>query len=195
MKKVLQLATLSLTLASSIAIAQENIAFINVDRLYANHPDRMLELKKLEEEFKTPAEKLKAEEQKLTEKKQALEKEIDEKVKKLEKDAPKLRSADIKKRQDEIAKLAEKSDAEFKKLVEEHQKNVNDFQTKGQQRENEINQRLFADIQTATNNVAKAKNYTIVLDEKTAIYSAESKDITEEVLKAIPSSAGKSESK
>ncbi|QLB12635.1 periplasmic chaperone for outer membrane proteins Skp [Bisgaardia hudsonensis] len=186
MNKIVQLATLSLALSSSIAMAEENIAFINVDYLYVNHPARMVELKKLDAEFKEPADKLKAEEKKLADKKDALEKEIEDKVKKLEKEAPKLRSADIKKRQDEITKLAEKSDAEFKKLVSEHQKNVADFQAQGQKRENEINQKLLADIQSATNSIAKAKNYTIVLDGKTAIYAIEGKDITEDVLKAIP---------
>lgn len=190
MKKVVKLTALSLGLAlASTAMAQDNVAFINVDYLYVNHPARQAEFTKLDAEFKAPAEKLQAAEKALQEKKATFEKEIDGKVKALEKDAPKLRQADIKKRQDEIAKLAEKRDAEFKKLVEEHQKNVAEFQAAGQKRETEINQKLIADIQTATNNVAKAKNFSIVLDEKTAIYMAEGKNITEEVLKAIPAPA------
>ncbi|WP_040975992.1 MULTISPECIES: OmpH family outer membrane protein [Pasteurellaceae] len=190
MKKAVKLTALSLALAfSTAAMAEDNIAFINVDYLFANHPARKIELQKLDDEFKAPAEKLQAVEKSLQEKKAAFEKEIDGKVKALEKDAPKLRQADIKKRQDEISKLAAKRDGEFKALVDEHQKNVAKFREDGQKKEMAIQQKLLSDIQTAATEVAKAKNYTAVLDEKAAIYTADGKNITEEVLKAIPAPA------
>lgn len=189
MKNVVKLTALSIALGSSVAMASDNIAFVNTEYLFAKHPARQVELQKLDDEFKAPAEKLQAADKALVEKRTQFEKEIDAKAKALEKDAPKLRQADIKKRQDEIAKLVEKRDAEFKKLVEEHQKNVAEFQANGQKREAEINQRLLTEIQTATTNVAKAKNFTVVLDEKTAVYFADGKNITEEVLKAIPAPA------
>ena len=121
-------------------------------------------------------------------------------MKALEKDAPRLRQADIKKRQDEIssfakkrqdevAKLAQQRDADFKKLVEEHQKNVAKFQSDAQKRETELNKKVLTEIQTTATNVAKAKNYNIVLDEKTVVYTVEGKDITEDVLKALPQPA------
>ncbi|MBN6710545.1 OmpH family outer membrane protein [Haemophilus haemoglobinophilus] len=189
MKNVVKLTALSIAFGSSVAMASDNIAFINTEYLFAKHPARQVELQKLDEEFKAPAEKLQAADKALVEKRSQFEKEIETKAKALEKDAPKLRQADIKKRQDEIAKLAEKRNAEFNKLLEEHQKNVAEFQANGQKREAEINQRLLTEIQTATTNVAKAKNFTIVLDEKTAVYFADGKNITEEVLKAIPAPA------
>lgn len=213
MKKAVKLTALSLGLAfaSSFAMAEDNIAFLNVDYLFANHPGRQAELKKLDEEFKAPADKLKADEKVLQDKKVSFEKEIDNKaksiekevnakVKALEKDAPRLRQADIKKRQDEIssfakkrqdevAKLAQQRDADFKKLVEEHQKNVAKFQSDAQKRETELNKKVLTEIQTTATNVAKAKNYNIVLDEKTVVYTVEGKDITEDVLKALPQPA------
>ncbi|PJG81878.1 OmpH family outer membrane protein [Caviibacterium pharyngocola] len=190
MKKVVKLTALSLALAfSSSLMANDNIAFINVDYLFANHPARKVELQKLDDEFKAPAEKLQAAEKALQEKRTAFEKEIDGKVKALEKEAPKLRQADIKKRQDEIAKLAEKRDAEFKALVDKHQKDVAKFREDGQKRQMEVDQKLLTDIQNATTEVAKAQNFTAVLDEKAAIYSADGKNITEDVLKAIPAPA------
>lgn len=187
MKKTLKLTALTLALAfSSVAMAEDNIAFVNVDYLFANHPARQVELKKLDDEFKAPSEKLQAAEKALQDKKATFEKEINAKVKALDKDAAKLRQADIKKRQDEIAQLAQKRDAEFKKLLQEHQANVEKFRQEVQQRELEVQRKLSTDIQTATTNVAKAKKLTAVLDEKAAIYSAEGKNITDEVLKSIP---------
>lgn len=189
MKNVVKLTALSIALGSSVAMANDNVAVVNTAYLFSHHPALQVELQKLNEEFKAPAEKLQAEDNALGQKKEQFQKEVDAKVKALEKDAPKLRQADIKKRQDEIAKLIEKRNAEFKKLFEEHQKNIAEFQANKQKREIELDQRLSKEIQTATTNVAKAKNFTIVLDEKTAVYFADGKNITEDVLKAIPAPA------
>uniref|UniRef100_Q0I386 Outer membrane protein n=1 Tax=Histophilus somni (strain 129Pt) TaxID=205914 RepID=Q0I386_HISS1 len=189
MKNAVKLTALSIALGSSIAMASDNIAVVNTEYLFLNHPARLLEFQKLNKEFKAPAEKLEAADKALVEKRANFEKEIETKSKALEKDAPKLRQADIKKRQDEIAKLVTKRNDEFNKLVAEHQKNVAAFQAEAQKRDAEITQRLLKEVQTATTNVAKAKNFTIVLDEKTAIYVADGKNITEEVLKAIPAPA------
>ncbi|MFZ7217522.1 OmpH family outer membrane protein [Avibacterium avium] len=191
MKKAVKLTALSLALAlgSSVAMAEDNIAFVNVDYLFAHHPDRDAENRKTEADLKPTIEKLQADEKALQKKKAAFEKEIDGKVKALEKDAPKLRQADIKKRQDEITKLAQKRNDEYQKLAQAHQKDVNDFTKKVQQRDVEVQNKLAASIQAATTNVAKAKNYTAVLDEKAAIYAVDGKNITEEVLKAIPAPA------
>ncbi len=191
MKKAVKLTALSLALAlgSSVAMAEDNIAFVNVDYLFAHHPARQVEFKKLDDQFKAPSERLQAADKALQDKKAAFEKEIDGKVKALDKDAPKLRQADIKKRQDEIAKLAQKRDEEFKKLVQEHQENIAKFREETQKAEMEVERKLLTDIQTATTTVAKAKNYSAVLDEKVAVYAADGKNITEEVLKAIPAPA------
>lgn len=191
MKKAVKLTALSLALAlgSSVVMAEENIAFVNVDYLFANHPARQAEIKKLDDDLKAPSEKLQAEEKALQDKRKSFEKELDGKVKALEKDAPKLRQADIKKRQDEISKLAKKRDEEFQKLVQAHQQKVAEFRQDAQKRQAEIERKLLTEIQTATTDVAKAKKYTAVLDEKAAIYAAEGKNITEDVLKAIPAPA------
>lgn len=188
MKKAVKLSALSLAFAlgSSVAMASDNIAFVNSDYLFVNHPARQAELQKLDQEFKAPIEKLKAEEKALTDKKASFEKDIDGKINALKKDAPKLRQAEIKKRQDEITKLADKYDAELQKLGKEYQQHVAEFQQKGQQRENEINQKLLSDIQKASVEVAKSKNFTVVLDGKYGLAVSEGKDITDDVLKALP---------
>ncbi|MFQ1048273.1 OmpH/Skp family outer membrane protein, partial [Avibacterium paragallinarum] len=182
--------TLSFALAlGTSAVANDNIAFVNIDYLFAHHPARQVELQKLDDEFKSPSEKLQAAEKALQDKKSAFEKEIDGKVKALEKDAPKLRQAEIKKRQDEIVKLEQKREEEFKKLVADYQQQLEQFRQDVQKRQMDIQRKLASDIQTATSNVAKTKKYTIVLDDKASVYSVEGKDITEDVLKAIPAPA------
>ena len=60
MKKVVKLTALSLALAftSSLAMAEENIAFVSAEYLFQNHPDRKAIADKLESEFKPTADKL-----------------------------------------------------------------------------------------------------------------------------------------
>lgn len=188
MKKFAKLTALSviLGLGSSVAMAQENIALINVDYLYAHHPERAQAFKKLESELKAPAEKLKAEEQALVAKKNQFTKEIEGKIKALEKAAPKLRAKEIQKRKHEIDQLVQKHEAELKKLSAEFQQKVMAFNAESQQREVATNKRLLSEIQTATNKVAKEHKYTLVLNDKSVVYAGDNKNITQEVLKALP---------
>lgn len=187
MKKLAKLTTLSLVagLASSVAMAQENIGLINVAYLFSHHPDREASFEKLQEGAKAPAEKLKEEEKKLAETKAKFEKEVEDKLKSLEKDAPKLKAADIKQRQSDIEKFAQKREGELKTLVTAFQEKVMAFESENQQSAMNLNQRLLKDIETATQKVAKEKAYTLVLDEKAAVFAAEGKDITQDVLKAL----------
>ncbi|HBO37401.1 MAG TPA: hypothetical protein DD638_01930 [Pasteurellaceae bacterium] len=168
MKNVVKTTALSLALAltSSFAMAAENIAFINAAYLFQNHPDRQDVAKKLDDEFKAPAEKL-----------QANKKKIDDKIAALQKEAPKLRSADIKKREDEI-----------NKSMKDHDEQVQKFQIENEKRQNEERGRLLEGIQLATNTIAKEKGYTYVIDANSVVFAIDGKDITEDVLKAIPSS-------
>lgn len=107
MKKAVKVTALSLALAftSSLAMATENIAFISGDYLFQNHPDCKMVAEKLESEFKARVEKLTANKKSIDEKIAASQKKVEAKVAALQKDAPKLRSADIKKREEEINKL------------------------------------------------------------------------------------------
>ena len=191
MKKVVKLTALSLALAftSSLAMAEENIAFVNAEYLFQNHPDRKAVADKLESEFKPTADKL-AENKKQSDAKIAdVQKKVEAKVAALQKEAPKLRSADIKKREDDINKFANDEQTAINTLIAEHDKKAKEFQESYAKRENEETSKMVASIQTATNNVAKQKNYTLVLDDRSVVYAADGKNITEEVLKAIPAQA------
>lgn len=166
MKKTLKAAGISLTLAltTTIANAAENIAFINAGYIFQNHPARKSIADKFNKEFKAETDKLTAN-----------KKNIDNKIAALKKDAPRLRSADIKKREKEI-----------NNLIDAHQKAVKKFQQKSDDRQNQESARLLETIQVATNQVAKEKNYTLVLDANAIVFAADSKDISDDVLKALP---------
>ncbi|MBE2898042.1 OmpH family outer membrane protein [Pasteurellaceae bacterium 20609_3] len=165
MKNTMKMAglTLALALTSAFAQAEENIAYIDSAAIFQSHPDREAVAKKIDDELKGPAEKL-----------QAAEKKIVDKMKALEKEAPKLRRADIQKREDEINKLRQS-----------YQEQVNAFQQKNEKLQYEERAKLLQSIQEATNEVAKEKNYTYVIDANALVYAADGKDITKEVLDHI----------
>ena len=190
MKNIAKVTALALgiALASGYAAAEEKIAFINAGYIFQNHPDRQAVADKLDAEFKPVAEKLAASKKDVDDKIAAARKKVEAKVAALEKDAPRLRQADIQKRQEEINKLGAAEDAELQKLMQEQDKKVQEFQAQNEKRQAEERGKLLDSIQTATNNLAKAKGYTYVLDANSVVFAVEGKDITEEVLKSIPAS-------
>ena len=197
MKNIAKVTALALgiALASGYASAEEKIAFINAGYIFQHHPDRQAVADKLDAEFKPVAEKLAASKKEVDDKIAAARKKVEAKVAALEKDAPRLRQADIQKRQEEINKLAASEDAPLQKLMQEQDKKVQEFQAQNEKRQAEERGKLLDSIQTATNNLAKAKGYTYVLDANSVVFALEGKDITEEVLKSIPASEKAQEKK
>ena len=197
MKNIAKVTALALgiALASGYAAAEEKIAFINAGYIFQHHPDRQAVADKLDAEFKPVAEKLAASKKEVDDKIAAARKKVEAKVADLEKDAPRLRQADIQKRQEEINKLGAAEDAELQKLMQEQDKKVQEFQAQNEKRQAEERGKLLDSIQTATNNLAKAKGYTYVLDANSVVFAVEGKDITEEVLKSIPASEKAQEKK
>ncbi|HHS0407297.1 TPA: OmpH family outer membrane protein [Haemophilus influenzae] len=197
MKNIAKVTALALgiALASGYAAAEEKIAFINAGYIFQHHPDRQAVADKLDAEFKPVAEKLAASKKEVDDKIAAARKKVEAKVAALEKDAPRLRQADIQKRQEEINKLGVTEDAELQKLMQEQDKKVQEFQAQNEKRQAEERGKLLDSIQTATNNLAKAKGYTYVLDANSVVFAVEGKDITEEVLKSIPASEKAQEKK
>lgn len=197
MKNIAKVTALALgiALASGYASAEEKIAFINAGYIFQHHPDRQAVADKLDAEFKPVAEKLAASKKEVDDKIAAARKKVEAKVAALEKDAPRLRQADIQKRQEEINKLGATEDAGLQKLMQEQDKKVQEFQAQNEKRQAEERGKLLNSIQTATNNLAKAKGYTYVLDANSVVFAVEGKDITEEVLKSIPASEKAQEKK
>ena len=197
MKNIAKVTALALgiALASGYASAEEKIAFINAGYIFQHHPDRQAVADKLDAEFKPVAEKLAASKKEVDDKIAAARKKVDAKGAALEKDEPRLRQADIQERQEEINKLGAAEDAELQKLMQEQDKKVQEFQAQNEKRQAEERGKLLDSIQTATNNLAKAKGYTYVLDANSVVFAVEGKDITEEVLKSIPASEKAQEKK
>lgn len=197
MKNIAKVTALALgiALASGYASAEEKIAFINAGYIFQHHPDRQAVADKLDAEFKPVAEKLAASKKEVDDKIAAARKKVEAKVAALEKDAPRLRQADIQKRQEEINKLGATEDAGLQKLMQEQDKKLQEFQAQNEKRQAEERGKLLDSIQTATNNLAKAKGYTYVLDANSVVFAVEGKDITEEVLKSIPASEKAQEKK
>ncbi|WP_293729367.1 OmpH family outer membrane protein [uncultured Actinobacillus sp.] len=165
MKNFVKATALSLALgfASASAMAEENIAFVNAAVVFQNHPEREAIGQSLEKQFKAEADKL-----------AASKKSIDGKIAALQKDAKNLRSADIKKREDEI-----------NKLMRAHDEKARQFQQETANAEREETAKLLESIQVATNKLAKEKGYTYVIDANSVVYAVDGKDITEDVLKAV----------
>lgn len=188
MKNVLKITALSvgIALASGFAAADENIAFINASYLFQNHPDRQAIADKLDAQLKPTADKLAASKKSIDEKIVESRKKVEAKVAALQKDAPRLRQADIQKREEEINKFGASEEAEITKLMQEQDKKVAEFQEQSDKLQAEARAKLLESIQTATNNLAKAKGYTYVLDANSVVFAVDGKDITEEVLKSIP---------
>ena len=197
MKNIAKVTALALgiALASGYASAEEKIAFINAGYIFQHQPDRQAVADKLDAEFKPVAEKLAASKKEVDDKIAAARKKVEAKVAALEKDAPRLRQADIQKRQEEINKLGATEDAGLQKLMQEQDKKDQEFQAQNEKRQAEERGKLLDSIQTATNNLAKAKGYTYVLDANSVVFAVEGKDITEEVLKSIPASEKAQEKK
>lgn len=197
MKNVVKITALSLgiALASGFAAAEENIAFINAGYIFQHHPDRQAVADKLDAEFKPVVDQLAASKKDIDEKIAAARKKVEAKVTALEKDAPRLSKADIQKRQEEINKLSASEDATLNKLMQEQDKKVQEFQVQNDKRQAEERGKLLDSIQNATNNYAKSKGYTYVLDANSVVFAVDGKDITEEVLKAIPATQKAAEKK
>ncbi len=187
MKKIVKLTTLTLTasLISGIVMANENIGVINVQYLYEHHPERQAAFEKLQEKLKEPVAKLQTQEKEFIAQKEKLSKQVEFKIKALEKAAPKLTQAQIKQQQADVAAFAKKSENELKGLYEKLQSASTALNTENQQAVVATNQRLLKEIQLATTKVAQEKKYTLVLDEKAAVYAQDSKDITQNVLHVL----------
>lgn len=163
MNKLLKVSLVSLVLGSTSSAFAGGIAMLNSAYVFQNHPDRVAISKILDDEFKAESDKLKAEEN-----------QIVKKIQTLEKDAPRLRAADIKKREDGINKE--------RALFE---KKANTFQAKLNARENQETEKMLASIQVAADKIAKAKDYDLVVDSNSVVYIKAGNNISDEVLRTI----------
>lgn len=147
--------------AADAATPSIRVAVVNVQQVLQQSP-RVAELsKKLEGDFK-------ARQTKINDEQKALQDELD----KFKKDSATMSQKDRDAAQKKIA--ADRSD-----LV----KQVVAYQQDLQKEQNKIMQGILADLNGIVSNIAKAQNYTLVMDSQAVIFAADGNDITKDVAK------------
>lgn len=137
------------------------VAVVNVQQVLQQSP-RVAELsKKLEGDFKSR-------QTKINDQQKSLQDELD----KFKKDSTTMSQKDRDAAQKKIA--ADRSD-----LV----KQVVAYQQDLQKEQNKIMQGILADLNGIVSNIAKAQNYTLVMDSQAVIFAADGNDITKDVAK------------
>ncbi|MBR0573734.1 MULTISPECIES: OmpH family outer membrane protein [Pasteurellaceae] len=211
MKKVFKIATLvaSLAIVVNTANAKDKIGFVTPQFVIQNHPlfaESSDFSKKVQQERKA----LEIEEQRLAEEEKSLvvqakelkeeEDKVVEQIKAkreaLSKQAPKLRSKEIKKRQEAIVTLAnafeKKAQAFNKKEIAFREKVVN-YRKKSEKvgqtlamEEAKVRSQIIKQIDGKIKEIAEDKGYTIILNANSVVFASEKENnLDEEVLKAV----------
>lgn len=161
----------ALLLTAGVDVAQAadtsgmKVAVVNVQQVLQQSP-RVAELsKKLEGEFK-------GRQTKINDEQKALQDELD----KFKKDSGTMSQKDRDATQKKIA--SDRSD-----LV----KQVVAYQQDLQKEQNKIMQGILNDLNSIVSTIAKAQNYTLVLDSQAVIFAADGNDITKDVAKQFNS--------
>lgn len=140
---------------------QIKVAVVNVQQVLQQSP-RVAELsKKLEAQFK-------ARQTKINDEQKALQDELD----KFKKDSPTMSQKD--------------RDATQKKIANDRSvlvKEVVAYQQDLQKEQNKIMQGILNDLNGIVSTIAKAQNYSLVLDSQAVIYATDGNDITKDVAK------------
>ncbi len=211
MKKVFKIATVvaSLAVVVNTASADDKIGFVTPQFLIQNHPlfsESSDFAKKVQQERKTIGieEKRLAEEDKsLIAQAKELKKEEDKVVEQikakraaLSKEAPKLRSKDIKKRQEAIAALAQafekkaqafnKKEVAFREKVANFRKKAKEVNQSLAMEEAKVRSQVIKQIDAKIKEIAEDKDYTIILNANTVVFTSKEKNNLDEiVLKAV----------
>lgn len=161
MKKFLGALSVILALsATPLAQAADNVALVDMQKLFQKSPEKMEANKNYGNSFKTREEKLQKEEN-----------DLKDRMKQFERDASTMKETDRKKRHKEIEK---QKNALIAKL-QSFQTDTSDFRAKE-------SKKIFTNIQNIVKSVANKKGYTTVLDANVVIYADPKNDITDDVL-------------
>lgn len=154
----------ALLLAAGVNVAQAadiKVAVVNVQQVLQQSP-RVAELsKKLENEFK-------ARQNKINDEQKALQTSLD----KFKKESPTMSQKD--------------RDAMQKKIADDRAvlvKEVVAYQQDLQKEQNKVMQGILGDLNGIVSTIAKAQNYSLVLDSQAVIFAVDGNDITKDVAK------------
>lgn len=167
-KKFIKVAGISLivltsSLAANAAQAAEKLGYVNTAKVFQSLPQREAILKKLQTELKDQKAQL-----------DSLQKQIQSKAEKGRRDAQLLSEDDLRQLQIEIGSLQ----SELKVKAQSYERDA-------QKRQAEEQQKLFAIIDKAVQDVAKEQGYDMIVDAQAVRYATSSADITDAVINEI----------
>jgi outer membrane protein len=136
-----------------------NVAVVNVQQMLQQSPRVAQMSKDLENQFKQRQAKISDE-----------QKALQDQVEKFKKESPTL----SQKQRDAMQKKIATERADLVKQVVGYQQDLNKEQ-------NAIMQKILSQLNTIVANIAKSKNYALVLDSQAVIYANNSADITSDV--------------
>jgi outer membrane protein len=151
----------SVGVAQAAAAAELKVAIVNVQQLLQQSPRVASLSKKLVGQFKSRQDKIGAEQKSLQDELDAFKKE-----------SPTMSKADKDKME---KKISDERSALVKKVVA--------YQQDLQKEQNNVMKNILGDLNGIVSNIAKAQNYSLVLDSQAVIYAGNGNDITKEVEK------------
>lgn len=156
------MALVALLLASSVAVADTKVGFVNTEKLLREAPLSVVAQKKLEKEFSSREQEL----QKMTKQARELQTQLD-------KDGVTMSESERKTKERDLANL----NREFQRQSREFREDLN-------LRRNEELGQIQERARKVIIDIAKAEKYDIII-EQAAVYVDPKSDITDRVMKAL----------
>ena len=163
-KYIVRIALASLLFASSVAVAETKIGFVNTEKLLREAPLSVAAQKKLEKEFSSREQEI----QKMTKQARDLQNQLD-------KDGVTMSETERKNKERELANL----NREFQRQSREFREDLN-------LRRNEELGHIQERARKVITDIGKAEKYDIII-EQAAVYVDPKSDITDRVMKALGS--------
>ena len=163
-KHIVRIALASLLFASSVAVAETKIGFVNTEKLLREAPLSVAAQKKLEKEFSSREQEI----QKMTKQARDLQNQLD-------KDGVTMSETERKNKERELANL----NREFQRQSREFREDLN-------LRRNEELGHIQERARKVITDIGKAEKYDIII-EQAAVYVDPKSDITDRVMKALGS--------
>lgn len=163
MKKLLNITVFVIIFISNVALAQDKIVVVNINKILQKLPQIAITEKNLEHEFKSRAQDL-----------QDKERDLQKKIQIFQHDSLIMKN---------IEKIRIEKEITIQK--ENFTKQLHEFEKDNNRRHVEERNKILIKIQNEVNKIALQEGYDLIIDASSVIFSIESKDITEYVLSKV----------
>lgn len=163
MKKLLNITVFVIIFISNVALAQDKIVVVNINKILQRLPQIAITEKNLEHEFKSRAQDL-----------QDKERDLQKKIQIFQHDSLIMKN---------IEKIRIEKEITIQK--ENFTKQLHEFEKDNNRRHVEERNKILIKIQNEVNKIALQEGYDLIIDASSVIFSIESKDITEYVLSKV----------